>query len=504
MKHTKLVVVALLVALLACLSINAMAECDHVIDPAYPGIQVAAPTCITEGSMQYQCMKCGAIFYKAIPSLGGHVHSGIFVCLDPEDPDCLGKRWVEKCARDCGHYFTDTAYTANPKGQHDWVVVNEGNPATCTNTGIAKTEKCSKCGTVRGGGVTKALGHAPAINYTSEHWAAKRATCASEGKAVLLCTRPGCGAVLDSKTLPKLTYHVKVAGGVITPITEDEFECVWPMKPATCTADGSWGKYVCPTCGKADSRPQRNGGRIPATGHRMVIDDSLTVLPTCTTPGQTVMYCTNAPDLGNGPVKCGHYQVITAPAIGHSAVWTPTEATGAYTRYDLVCGKCGLVLATQIVGKGDKAPSTTVVVNTLKQETDKDYKAEAGGKLTETAKNGAPAKKTTKKTTTATAKAAPAPAAPAPAAVDAAAPAVEGAVELKEGIVVLNDAVAVLVKDGQVTLLNAAAEDETVAFYTAADADPIALVVGEAVEFVEGATVAIVKTADLPAATASK
>jgi hypothetical protein len=499
MKHTKLVVIALLVALMACLSINAMAECDHVIDTTKPSVTVLEAGCITEGSIQYYCAKCGAIFYKAIPSLGGHVHSGIFVEANAGHPTCVGAEMYEKCARfdKCGHYFTDTHYTKAPETDHEWEEKDSGNPAGCTTGGISPTKVCKLCGAVTGGKPTAALGHAPAINYTSEHWAAKRATCASEGKAVQLCTR--CGAVLDTKVLPKLTYHVDAA---MNPITEDDFVCVWPTKAATCTVDGSYGKWVCPTCGKADSRPARNGARIPATGHRMEIKSQK--LPTCTTAGETILQCVNCPDLGNGPVPCGHYQVVTAPAIGHSATWYPTYAApdGSYVQYELKCGKCGLVLASQIVAKGEKAPSTTTVVNTAKQAADQSYKASTG-KLDEVAKNGTTTKKTTKTTTkTATAKAAPAPAAPAPAAPEAAA--IEGAVELKDGIIVINDAVAVLVKEGKVTLLNAAAEDETVAFYAAADAEPVALVVGEAIDMVEGACVAIVKTADLPAATASK
>ena len=134
---------------------------------------------------------------------------------------------------------------------------------------------------------------------------------------------------------------------------------------------------------------------------------------------------------------------------------------------------------------------TSEEAETTTTATTKSYKAATTG-TTKVAKTNTTKKTTTKKATTTTATKAATTAA-------AAAPAAEG-VEIKAtGITVINDDVAIKVKDGKLIVLGEAAEDETVA------------VVGEELKaiaedeaFVAGMKIAVVKTADLPAATASK
>lgn len=455
MKNAKLLVIALLVALLACLAVTAVAdECPkggyHVIDFTVPSVTIAYPTCTTEGSIQYTCSKCGGIFYQNVPSYGGHQRSGIFVAGTGTNPDCQPRTLYEKCVHFgetapngqviCNHLFTDNTQIQPATGSHEWETIGEAVAATCTKDGLTAAQKCKKCGTVKASTVVKATGH----DYTGQVWENDTsATCASTGKSKIKCKK--CGEY-TYKVEPKLTYHVDAS---LNPITNLDFIMLRPERPATCTEDGCKAIYVCPTCGAHD--PNRDGQLIPKTGHNMKVDTNSQVLPTCTTPGMTILYCANCPDLGNGPVKCGHMQVINAPAIGHSATWIPVANNGIYTTYALRCGKCGMDLATQLVKAGDKAPSGTV--NTAKQNADLAYEAQPTT-LKETAKTTT-TKKTSTKTATAkktTTTAATTAAASAPAATTTVAAAEEGTA-LVEGINTLEDKAVVIVKDGKATLV---------------------------------------------------
>lgn len=502
MKHTKLLVLALLVALIACLAVAAQADCateghSWVYDATAAGNKPAG--CETEGAAVYRCVVCNTVEFRALPA-HGHARSNNFVCVNDLKANCgTPYQYYEECAYKCGHYFTDNSYTVATGIAHTWKnddgtwnITAPGITGSCTADGKQPIVKCKVCGAIHStynGSVIKATGH----DITGESWyETKPATCASEGKKAINCHK--CGKKAQEVATPKLTYHVDAA---FNPINQnDGYIMVNAGIAPTCTTSGCWPVYACPTCGARDTRDNRNGGFRPATGHRMVVDGNpdMTYLPTCTKAGQTVLYCANKPDLGNGPVQCDHIQVIPAPALGHSAAWKATTkaAPAGEVYWELTCGKCGAVLAAQLMKAGQN-PSTGTV-NTGKQAVDQQYDASKTG-LKEIAKT------TTKKTTTKKSTTTKTTAAAKTTTAAAAAPATTA---LKTGIVVLNDAVAVQVKDGKATLLNAAADDETVALYATADAEPVAMVVGEAVEFADGAAVAIVKTADMPAATASK
>lgn len=490
MKHTKLLVLALLVALLACLALAANAECAHPYDK-WTELDRRDATCTTDGSVTWQCKNCGTIWYENLPNLGGHIRSGYFVEANAGTRKaCEAKLMVEVCGRHtslggkCTHVFTDNQYTSmDGVSAHTWTTISPAYPASCTADGHKALTKCSVCGAVKpgeDGSATKATGH----SFTKNAWVTEKVpTCAAEGKISLKCDN--C-TFKQYQATPKATVHTKADGTVKT---GDEIYdlCFLPAKPRTCTEPGCKAVYKCSTCQAID--PLRDGSAIPAWGHNMVVDTTMTKLPTCTTKGQSVLYCTHSWNFGSGEIKCQHYQMVESPALGHSATWAPVENKGDYTVWELRCAKCGTVLATQLVMKGEKAPSGTV--NTATTATTKSYKAATTG-TTKVAKTNTTKKTTTKKATTTTATKAATTAA-------AAAPAAEG-VEIKAtGITVINDDVAIKVKDGKLIVLGEAAEDETVA------------VVGEELKaiaedeaFVAGMKIAVVKTADLPAATASK
>ena len=492
MKNTKLIVLALLVALLACLALSANAECGHP-RASWTELDRRDATCTNEGSITWQCKDCGTIWYENIPSLGGHIRSGYYVEANAGTRKaCEAKLMVEVCGRHtalggkCTHVFTDNQYTTTAGiAPHTWSTISEALAATCTTNGHKALTKCSVCGAVKpgeDGSTVNALGH----TYATGVWVQwKAATCASEGIARMYCTR--CGGAPQAQATPKATYHTDGAGNyVAAPYTVE----VLPAKPATCTEPGCKALKKCPTCLAID--PLNDGSAIPALGHHMVVDTTMTLLPTCTTKGRSVLYCDRVITWGADKVPCQHTQLVESPALGHSATWTPVASEKGGTTYSLICGKCGKTLASQFVMPGEKAPSGTV--NTGATADTKSYKAATTG-TTKVAKTTTTKKTTAKKTTTASTAVKPAAKAAAPAAATTA---------LKNGIIVLNDTVALMAKDGKVTLLNAPAADESVAFYATADAEPVALVVGEAIDFADGAAVAIVKTADLPVATASK
>ena len=506
MKHTKLLVLALLVALLACLAVAANADditCQHP-DTYWKELNRVPATCLNDGYVTYACTMpgCGAINTKTLYAKGSHTRSGEFACANPTDPVCKDRIYVEICAVCKQHVFTDNQYTIAGQPCADETIkkyTDQFKAPTCTTPGRAALYKCTACGKINpknekyngysaNGAELAALGH----DFSSATWKQdKAATCASEGKAYLECTRANCYE-RQYQVTPKTSFHTDGAGN---PITTANFIEYMPAKPATCTEPGCDAIHKCPTCGYID--PLYCGTARPALGHKMVVDPYSVKVPTCTTPGESIMKCARVIDWGGKKVECGHYQVVTAPALGHSATWIPVENKGAYVLYELICSRCKAnggdgILASQLVRPGiDKAPSGNV--NTGKAATTDAITGTKSGVKTVAKKGTTTTKKTatTKKTTTAAKAAAPVAA--------AATTAAEG-VEIKAtGITVINDDVAIKVKDGKLIVLGEAAEDETVA------------VVGEELKaiaedeaYVAGMKIAVVKTADLPAATASK
>jgi len=456
MKHTKLLVVALLVALLACLAVNAMAD-ETVCPTGVNGLhnwavkeEGAIPaTCTTQGVRLYVCQNtgCGASKVEYTNPLG---HAwGEYKQI--KDATCAQPGVQQQVCTRCGHYSTENIrYTPAATGAHNFVVIAEGTAATCTVDGLKPIAKCSVCGAIdpnRDGSVAKATGH----NITGKDWEVKReATCYQTGIIVKKCWT--CGSEVETQETPKNNNH--------------NWNVIVAAKPATCTTDGCKELQQCTLCGA--TRPGYDGAKIPAFGHNIVgkewevkreahcyqtgiivkkcktcgaeiesqetpkIGDhvwNLVVVgkdPTCTTTGcKPLQQCLNCgathptdngsqiPALGHKfsswttePAtctkdgksysiceRCGHVSVVVIPATGHSATWTPKEVGSGYVVWALHCGLCDMDLATQVVNNGEKAPSGTV--NTGKANVDINYTGISKTEVVETAK------KETKKTTTA-------------------------------------------------------------------------------------------------------
>jgi len=315
MKHTKLLVVALLVALIACLAMAASAEpCSHPYDKV-TNVGEIKPGCETQGISYYHCNACGANFEYTTPALG---HAFPATPDETKQASC-GVDGYNKytCTRPgCGHVKTVTV----PKsGNHTFTAtLDDAIAPTCVASGLKATVVCSVCGAKQGPQASvPALGH----DFTNVQWVPVSAsTCQTPGQLARECTRPGC-SFKEYMSAP-LVDHKKGENPVL------------PGRKATCTVSGCTDIYECIWCGK-----QIGGKEIPATGHNF--NGAVWEVwekPTCITNGKLYRACLN---------NCGTKEFMDAPKVDHT--WseailpakaaTCTEAGCSEVKQCLVCGK---------------------------------------------------------------------------------------------------------------------------------------------------------------------
>lgn len=315
MKHTKLLVVALLVALIACLAMAASAEpCSHPYDKV-TNVGEIKPSCETQGISYYHCNACGANFEYTTPALG---HAFPATPDETKQASC-GVDGYNKytCTRPgCGHVKTVTV----PKsGNHTFTAtLDDAIAPTCVASGLKATVVCSVCGAKQGPQASvPALGH----DFTNVQWVPVSAsTCQTPGQLARECTRPGC-SFKEYMSAP-LVDHKKGENPVL------------PGRKATCTVSGCTDIYECIWCGK-----QIGGKEIPATGHNF--NGAVWEVwekPTCITNGKLYRACLN---------NCGTKEFMDAPKVDHT--WseailpakaaTCTETGCSEVKQCLVCGK---------------------------------------------------------------------------------------------------------------------------------------------------------------------
>lgn len=461
MKHTKLLVVALLVVLLASLSMVAMADettCPTGVNGLHTWelTQEIAAGCTTQGTRLYVCKNtnCGASKVEYTNPLGHKFTTWTQI----SEATCAKPGVQQQICERCGHASTETIrYTPAATGKHDYSVqVAAGSPAGCTTDGMKPIIKCSVCGAIdpnNDGSVIKAKGH----DIIGKEWEVLReAHCDTTGIIVKRCWN--CNDIVEKQETPKANDH--------------QWNLVVGAKPATCTTDGCKDLQECIWCGA--KRPGHDGSVVKAFGHdingvawevikeatcategvigrkckngcgtwvekqstpknnnhdyRLIVSG---VPATCAANGSKDLYqCFNCgatdPKRDGSAIKalghifqdwntvpatcttpgytasacargCGHINKVTIPATGHSATWLPVSTSNGYTMYELRCTICKALLASQSVKNGDKAPSGTV--NTGKADVDVNYTGVTSTKVVETAKNDT--KKATTKTSTA-------------------------------------------------------------------------------------------------------
>ena len=313
MKHTKLLVVVLLVALFACLAVTAMADdpCPHLYmkEESY-----TAPTCLGEGVQVLRCSNpdCDYVLVRTIPALG-HSFPDTPTTTIPATCGQAG-RYEYKCNR-CEHVKKiDIPATGN----HDFqAVLDPGKAPTCTGNGIGATMGCIVCGKKMADPVViPPLGHV----FTENAWVVNTpATCAREGVLQRTCNR--CGYI-DTMKVGKADHHTQADGNDLTPTFNAAYNaaktsaditnyttfdyCILPFTPATCTTNGCTAVIQCPTCGA-----KKGGEVIPAFGH-----DVTGVAWTVKTPAT----CASAGELGRRCKNCNAW--IETQNVGKAAYHT--------------------------------------------------------------------------------------------------------------------------------------------------------------------------------------
>ena len=254
MKHTKLLVVALLVALVACLALSASA--DECLHPTQTQLILLQPTCVTNGVMSYQCTTCGTELTRAnIPATGIHTYGAPVEVA----PTCGNDGYVKRTCTVCG--YTDVYQTVPATGNHTWTTYAAAVPPTCTTNGTKEWKKCSVCGKLKT--AAPEVDPAPGHDVDGQAWdvIVQEANCVQVGILGRRCRV--CGKVVETKNTPNgnhdagwYTYDktTTTLGGGYT----------LPYKASTCTTAGCTAVYQCSICGAL-----KGGEAIPANGHSL-------------------------------------------------------------------------------------------------------------------------------------------------------------------------------------------------------------------------------------------
>ena len=318
MKHTKLLVVALLVALLACLSVTAMAgdlskvNCDHRY--TYPDT-IKAPGCETKGLVGVTCYECGLVVSYVEIDPVGHTWGDWVIA---EYPTCGKEGTRTSTCEVCGHIRQEKIPVNGLP--HTWVTVEgSASPATCVADGVKASKVCSVCGLQQKGAVDPATGH----DFNGVEWVpfGDNSTCQYHGHLRRACAN-GCG-YFEYKELPLVDHNWSS-------------DPILPAKANSCTTNGCKAVYECVWCGA-----QKGGDVIPATGHNFGGQTWLVASePTCQTNGKLYRVCANG---------CGAKEYMDAPKIGHAWAATPIlpakaatcETTGCTAVYQCTTPGCG-------------------------------------------------------------------------------------------------------------------------------------------------------------------
>lgn len=348
MKHTKLLVVALLVALLACLVV--VASADTIYWEEETSLAEAA-TCYREGRRVYYgydkpaSESSRAMIDTKIEFIPKTAHHWVFPATEDKAATCTarGEIYAHCDNFGCGHIDTNQVqYT--PMKDHSFTDnVSAGMAATCTEPGYEPIVKCAYCGAFKDadndGSVIPAKGH---IFETAEWSVVSEATCAKEGKAARQCLRKVNGiqcTAMDYKATAKNPVHTNTSGKAlknnVTGFADndaDHWNLVEIAKPAGCTTTGCKAVYKCPTCGY-----KKGGESIPATGHAKDVPWAVDTEATCAHEGVAVRKCTNKDIYGN---VCGYIieKTVVPKSTTHGDVNKDLTSTKKVTSDEALTG----------------------------------------------------------------------------------------------------------------------------------------------------------------------
>lgn len=308
MKHTKLLVLVLVVALFACLAVNAMAaDCtgdthygtiekvdkDGYLKPFSSDTYLVTPTCSMEGVIRYHCSACNNYWNVPVAKLA---HKYATTYDQVKAPTCTATGLV---ARKCENYavcgaYTD-AYDVAALG-HDFSVDGQAAKAPkCETPGCTAIKFCSRCQAKSGGEYVAPLGH----KLEGSAWIAIKApTCKDTGLAGRFCQRDAAECEKGGKAMEtdgdadKMAKNALVTQAVAkTDHAAANIYTIAAAKAPTCETNGCTERKGCKLCGA------EWGGEVdPALGHTLSLNGNVakwTVIrnATCAKEGLIGRFC---------------------------------------------------------------------------------------------------------------------------------------------------------------------------------------------------------------------
>ncbi|MBO4836921.1 MAG: hypothetical protein J5564_04430 [Clostridia bacterium] len=350
MKYTKILVVALLIALLACLAVTATAEDKCVGDLHYGNVTATVlveATCTKTGITEYSCDACGNVWRKET-AMKAHQISDEYNKQVPST--CTKQGYNARTCSVCGAEFDKIAL---PLADHTWVEMAPKKEPTCLTPGCKALQHCSVCDARRGGETIPATGH----NIAGAQWLVIReATCAKEGLIGRFCLNANCdlgvSIVSDPDGIGMEWAAIEKKSVAKTDHDPANVVVIAKAKDPTCETNGCTALKQCSLCGA------QWGGEVRAKlGHNLNGAQWLIIKnPTCAEEGLIGRYCQNDPSVCELGGKSNDYDGANkAFAIETKTVaktndhqWVeiapykaPTcETPGCYAEYQ--CSVCGL------------------------------------------------------------------------------------------------------------------------------------------------------------------
>lgn len=314
MKHTKLLVVALLVALMACLCINAMADTcsgdyhvgtikkvdkDGNLFDATTDTYLVKPTCYQEGLIRYNCSACGNFWNVPVAKTK---HSFPDTYNYQKAPTCTEEGYnARKCTvAGCGA-IEESSKIILPKVDHQWVTMANVKAPTCETPGCTAIQRCKVCDLRRGGEPIPAIGH----NLNGAIWRALVApTCANEGLIGRFCQydatwtaaenpdyagQPKCnkgGKTHDADGADK-KYAIETMTVAKTDHAAADKVVIVKATAPTCEKAGCSAQWSCKKCGATGG-----GEYVKPLGHDLTAAAwRVLKAPTCAEEGLIGRFC---------------------------------------------------------------------------------------------------------------------------------------------------------------------------------------------------------------------
>lgn len=293
-----------------------------------------AATCEEKGRKEKRCTvkECNALLIEEEIPANGHTDGEWII---DKNPSCTETGKKHQICAVCKKTIKEETI-----GQTPHTLVHEHQNATCTEDGYDR-DRCSVCDGVFNNKLLTKLGH---IRYVESN---TQPSCYYDGLYKVVCSREGCGAILETEVRPKLG-HIYGEG---------------VKHNADCTK-GEYVEYVCTRPGCSEDEPGHIKTEVfsnmQALGHdwtKWTNDETKT--PTCDTPGEQYRTCN----------RCHIKETREISKLGHNMkAGEAVEASclsGAYTPY--TCSNDGCDFSYRIYDDSKPATDHTWVTTTSQE-----------------------------------------------------------------------------------------------------------------------------------------